>query len=82
MLLPARCPPPRRSSAPRALEERSEQRTGEDVVSLKSLDSPQRERLNRLAADFPGSSRLHVTFADDEDFPAVGGLELDHGVQR
>src|SRR5262245_43006660 len=63
------------------LEESSEQRAGEDVVSLQSLDSTQRERLDRLAANLRRSPRFYVAFAEHEDFPAVRGFELDHDVQ-
>ena len=65
-----------------SLEERSKQRTGEDVLSLQSLDSPEREPFDRLAAEFRGPPSLHVTLAEDKDCPAVRGLQLDDRVKR
>jgi len=69
----------KRSAHP--LEDSSEQPTGEDLVSLESLDAPEREGLDGLAATPRGCARLHVTFAEDEDFSPIRGLELDHGMQ-
>ena len=83
MVLPARRPPLRSWSASRARsEERSQQPTCEDLVSLEPLHSPEREVLDCLAADPGRPSRLHVSLAEEEQLSAVGRPQLDDCVKR
>ena len=64
-----------------SLEERSKQRTGEDTLSLQSLDSPEREPFDRLATELRSPPGFHVTLAEDKDSPAVRGPQLDDRVK-
>ena len=63
-------------------EERSQQPTCEDLISLEPLHSPEREVLDCLAADPGRPSGLHVGLAEEEQLSAVGRPQLDDCVKR